>query len=66
MFRIRLQSFKWKIENKNIFAEAKTLDDRERCLALEMPTSRMAHVDRERENAKQQQGKARVTKAQQD
>jgi hypothetical protein len=31
--------------------EAKTLDDRERQLTLEMPTSRMTHVDRgEREH----------------
>jgi hypothetical protein len=34
---------------KYIFVEAKTLDDRERHPALEMPTSRMAHVNRERE-----------------
>jgi hypothetical protein len=34
---------------KYIFVEAKTLDDRERHPALEMPNSRMAHVDRERE-----------------
>jgi hypothetical protein len=34
---------------KYIFVEAKTLDDREWHLALEMPTSRMAHTDRERE-----------------
>jgi hypothetical protein len=40
--------------------EAKTLDDPERHLALEMLTTRMAHADRERENtpAKQHQGKA--------
>jgi hypothetical protein len=44
--------------------ETKTLDDRERHLALEMPTSKMAHVGRERENtpAKQYQGKAEATK----
>jgi hypothetical protein len=30
------------------FAKAKTLDDRERHLDLEMLTSRMAHADRER------------------
>jgi hypothetical protein len=29
--------------------EAKTLDDRERHFALEMPTSRTAHAKRERE-----------------
>jgi hypothetical protein len=42
------------------FAELKTLDDRERDLAIEMPTLRMAHVDRERENtpAKQHMSKA--------
>jgi hypothetical protein len=34
---------------KYIFVEAKTLDDREWHPALEMPTSRMAHTDRERE-----------------
>jgi hypothetical protein len=27
-FQIRLQSFTWKMENKNIFVEEKTLDDR--------------------------------------
>jgi hypothetical protein len=37
------------MENKNIFAEAKALNDRERHLALEMPTSRMTHANRERE-----------------
>jgi hypothetical protein len=31
------------------FAEAKTLDDQERHLALEMSTSRMVHAERERE-----------------
>jgi hypothetical protein len=31
------------------FAEAKTLNDRERHLALEMPTSEMAHARREKE-----------------
>jgi hypothetical protein len=37
------------MENRNIFAEAKTLDDQERHLTVEMPISRKAHVDRERE-----------------
>jgi hypothetical protein len=39
--------------------KVKTLDDRERHLALEMPTSRTAHVDRGRESTptKQYQGK---------
>jgi hypothetical protein len=39
--------------------EAGSLDDQERHLAQEMPTSRMAHADRESENppAKQHQGK---------
>jgi hypothetical protein len=56
-----------KIWNKT-FVEAESLNDQERHLALEMPTLRMAHVDRERENthAKQHQGKAWATKAQQD
>jgi hypothetical protein len=38
-------------ERKRIkhFAEARALDDREQYLALEMPTSRMTHADRERE-----------------
>jgi hypothetical protein len=31
------------------FAEVKTLNDRERHLALEMPTSRTDHTERERE-----------------
>jgi hypothetical protein len=46
----------------------KTLDDRERHLILEMLTSRTTHADTERENthAKQHQGKAWATKAQQD
>jgi hypothetical protein len=35
---------------KYIFMEVKTLNDRERHPALEMPTSRMAHGDRERHN----------------
>jgi hypothetical protein len=34
---------------KYIFAEAKTLDDRERHPNLEMPTSRTAHANREGE-----------------
>jgi hypothetical protein len=50
------------------FAEAKTLDDREWHLALEILTSRMAHTERERERtpAEQHQGKAWAIKAQQD
>jgi hypothetical protein len=32
------------------FVEAETLDGQERHLALEMPTLRMAHVERGREN----------------
>jgi hypothetical protein len=40
--------------------EAGTLDEQERHLALEMPTSRTAHVKREREStpAKEYQDKA--------
>jgi hypothetical protein len=40
--------------------EAKIFDDREQHLALEMPTLKIAHAERERENTpvKQQQGKA--------
>jgi hypothetical protein len=37
-------------EFKIHFKEARTLDSQERHLALEMPTSRTAHVEREREN----------------
>jgi hypothetical protein len=39
--------------------EAGTLDDQERHLALEMPTSRMAHIEMERVSTpeKQYQGK---------
>jgi hypothetical protein len=33
-----------------MFAEVKTLDDREWHLALEIPTSRTAHTKRKREN----------------
>jgi hypothetical protein len=36
------------MENKNIFIEARTFDDQERHLALEMPSLRMAHAKRER------------------
>jgi hypothetical protein len=32
-----------------MFVEAKSLDDQERHLDIEMPTSRTAHTDRERE-----------------
>jgi hypothetical protein len=48
--------------------EAKTLDNQKWHLALEMPTSEMAHIGRERENipAKQQHDKAWATKARQD
>jgi hypothetical protein len=38
-------------EIKIHFAEGKRLDGQEQHLALEMPTSRMAHVEREREIA---------------
>jgi hypothetical protein len=34
--------------------EAGTLDDQERYLALEMPNSKMAHTERERERAHMQ------------
>jgi hypothetical protein len=52
--------------NKNIFAEAKTLDDWVRHLSLEMPTLGMAHAEMEREStpSKQHQGKAWATRAQ--
>jgi hypothetical protein len=43
-----ITEFERKIENKNNFAEAVTLDDQEWHLALGIPTSRMAHVERER------------------
>jgi hypothetical protein len=48
------------------FAEEKTLDDQERHLALEIPTSEMDYARRERENtpAKQHQAKAWAIKAQ--
>jgi hypothetical protein len=47
------------MENKNIFVEAKSLDDRERHPAIEMPISKTTHADREREKTpvKQHQGK---------
>jgi hypothetical protein len=48
MFWIQLQSFKQNIEDKNICG-SETLIDQEQHLALEMPTSRTAHADRERE-----------------
>jgi hypothetical protein len=63
-FWIRLQSFTRKMENRNIFVEAKTLDDQERHLTIEMPISRKAHADREREKTptKKHQVKAWATK----
>jgi hypothetical protein len=47
-------------EDKIHFVEAKTLDGQEWHPALEMPTSRMAHAERERENTpvKPHQGKS--------
>jgi hypothetical protein len=47
------------------FVEAGTLNDQEWHLALEMPTSRMAHAEWEREStpAKQHQGKVWASKA---
>jgi hypothetical protein len=42
--------FERKIENKNDLAEAKTLNDQERHLALEMSTSETAHAGMEKEN----------------
>jgi hypothetical protein len=55
-----ITKFEREIGNKNIFAEAGTLDDQERHFTLEMATSRMAHAERERESTpvKQHQGKA--------
>jgi hypothetical protein len=58
-FRIRLQSFKQKIGNKNIFCGSETLVDRERHLTLGMPTSRTAHADKERETHLQNNNKAK-------
>jgi hypothetical protein len=62
-----ITEFDWKIENKNNLREW-SLDEQEWHLALEIPTSETAHVERERENthAKQHQGKAWATKAHQD
>jgi hypothetical protein len=62
-YRVWAEDREWKY-----FAEAGTLDDQERHLALEMLTSRMANAERERESTpvKQHQGKAWATKAQQD
>jgi hypothetical protein len=47
-------------ENKIYFAKVKILDGQEWHLALDMPISRTAHTERERENtpAKQHQDKA--------
>jgi DNA invertase Pin-like site-specific DNA recombinase len=47
-FNYRVLSERLRIKT---FAEAKTLDDQGRHLALEMPISRMAHTERERERA---------------
>jgi hypothetical protein len=59
--------FERKMENKTHLRKL-SLIDQERYQALEVPTSEMAHVGRERGNipTKQQQGKAWATKAQQD
>jgi hypothetical protein len=48
------------MENKRHFVEARTLNDQERHLALEVPTSKMAHAEKERESTpvKQHQDKA--------
>jgi hypothetical protein len=56
--KLRLHSFE-KIEGKT-FAEAGSLDDQERHLALEMSSLRTTHADRKRENtpAKQYKDKA--------
>jgi hypothetical protein len=49
-FRVQLQSFfEPKIESKNI-CRSEALVNREWHRALEMPTSRTAHADKEREN----------------
>jgi hypothetical protein len=47
MFRIWLQSFEWKIENKNDLRN-RSLIVQDWHLALEMPILGMAHVGRER------------------
>jgi hypothetical protein len=44
-----ITDFEWKIENKTILWK-RSLDDQEWHPALEMQTSEMAHVEREREN----------------
>jgi hypothetical protein len=44
-----ITEFDQKIENKNNLRE-RSLDEQEWHLSLEMPTSEMAHVEREREN----------------
>jgi hypothetical protein len=48
-FQIRLQSFKRKIKNKNILRK-RILHGLERHLTLEIPTSRMAHTEKEIEH----------------
>jgi hypothetical protein len=62
-----ITQFDQKMENKNILWKW-SLINRESHLSLERLTSRMAHAKREREStpAKQRQGKAWATKAQQD
>jgi hypothetical protein len=62
-----IREFEWNIENKTILLK-RSLDDQERYLALEMLTREMTHARREGKNipAKQYQGKAWATKAQQD
>jgi flagellar basal body rod protein FlgF len=58
-FEFHYRVLSGKIEDKNICG-SETLIDRERQLALEMPTTRTAHANKERENTptKQQQDKA--------
>jgi hypothetical protein len=63
-----ITKFEWKIENKKWLVEAKTLDDREWHLALEMSTLETAHAGRAREITpiKQQQDKPWANNTQQD
>jgi hypothetical protein len=58
-FRIRLQSFKWKIENKNNLRKI-SLNEQECHIALEMSTSETAHVESERENTPTKQYQDKV------
>jgi hypothetical protein len=55
-----ITEFERKIENKNILQKQEHLMNQEQHLALEMPTSRTAHAEKERERTPAKQHKDKV------